>query len=147
MLKAVRFDESKHKHLLDFVEDYRDSNGKPNHSEAIRVLMDEGFKVFNQRSSQPAVDPINVDSIKEEVYNNIMEELTKKFFSQMGNQTNTFTPVNHNTATITETKPVKKDFVTPPPKPVAPPPRVDSTSIIGETGLLANLLGNANRLD
>lgn len=136
MLKAVRFDEEKHKDLLDYIEEYRDNKGKPNHSEAIRFLMEKGFEsIVNPQVEQKVeIQPINVDSIKEEVYNGIMEELTKKFFSQMGVPATIIQqPIQQ--PIITE---VKKD---PPPKPKPSPPRV----VPEGNGLLANLLGNANR--
>lgn len=137
MLKAVRFDLEAHEHLLTYIDNYRDSKGKPNYSEAIRMLMQKGYEAIHSTpvvEQKIEVQPVDVNSIKDQVYSEVMEELTKKLFSQMGSQ-----PI------IQQPEPVKQDPTPLPPKPKPVSKPIDTTSIAGGNGLLANLIGNANR--
>lgn len=63
MLKAFRFDEEKHKHLIDFINNFKDKNNKPNDSEAIRYLMTMGYNTIN-----------NYDNIKKQIRMEILSE-------------------------------------------------------------------------
>lgn len=140
MLKAVRFDPETHKELIDYIENYRDKRGKPNHSEAIRLLMEKGFenlhnpivetKVIVQQA--PSVD---LDKVKEDILKEVWSTIGKNILTQPV-QTHTFTPVNPAPIQIEEVKkePVSKPA---PPKPSNPP--------VAASGLLGNLLGNSNR--
>lgn len=134
MLKAVRFDLEAHEHLLTYIDNYRDNKGKPNYSEAIRMLMQKGYETIHSTpvvEQKVEIQPVDINSIKDQVYSEVMEELTKKLFSQMG-------PIIHQ-------EPIKKEpiFLPPKPKPTSKP--IDTTSTAGGNGLLANLIGNANR--
>lgn len=51
MLKAVCLDEKEHKHLIDFIEQYKDENNKANISSAIRFLMIKGYESLQQKES------------------------------------------------------------------------------------------------
>ena len=58
MLKSITLDEVKHKHLIDFIQAYRDENGTNNISSAIRFLMQKGYdNLYN--NSQPQIPLIN----------------------------------------------------------------------------------------
>lgn len=117
MLKAVRFDEEKHKDLLEFIVSYKDSKGRTNESEAIRMLMQTGYNILNNKPPEQLAeytehkenkdDNVNIDNLKKEltdeilltVYQNkqseqnkidiesIKKELLSEIFLQINNQT------------------------------------------------------------
>lgn len=75
VLKAVRFDETEHKDLLNFLTTFVDHKGRKNESEAIRFLMSKGFEALQ---NQPPVQPqqtIDVDKLKNELFQQIMSSL------------------------------------------------------------------------
>ena len=129
MLKAVRFDLDEHAKLIEFVENYRDSKNKPNHSEAIRLLMTKRLESLNQKqeSQQPNFD---MESIKTEIFNQIMNQISSMGL-QPPKQEKIFEP------------PKQEDFGVKPqtstPRPPTPAPKVNVNP------LLANILGNSER--
>jgi hypothetical protein len=130
MLKAVRFDPAEHKELMDFVENYRDKKNKPNHSEAIRVLMQKGLDVINRpQVQQPQID---IEAMKREIFGQIMSQINLSQFtvSAAPVQEHVFTKVN-------EVEPVIE-----PPKPIS---KLQSSQSTTGNPLLANLLGNSQR--
>lgn len=150
MLKAVRFDLEDHKHLLDYIDNYRDKKGKPNHSEAIRSLMEKGFENLNSSPTvehQTKIQPIDINQIKDQVYNQvyteIMEELTKKVFSQMSQPIQSIQSLP--TQQQVKLEEPKKEVTIDPPKPKPPTQNVNVNTVAGGNALLANILGNASR--
>lgn len=75
MLKAVRFEETEHAHFLKYIEEYRNSKGKPNDSEAIRFLMQVGYDSLN--SQQP-----DLEQIKSDIINQVVNALSNKMPEQ-----------------------------------------------------------------
>jgi NTP pyrophosphatase (non-canonical NTP hydrolase) len=87
MLKAVRFDEDVHKHLLEFIDWYTDKNGKKNESEAIRFLMQKGYeaveaeKTFTRVNAEPVAETteipqqplIDIQNLKKELADELIE--------------------------------------------------------------------------
>jgi len=124
MLKAVRFDLEEHAELIEFVENYRDKKNKPNHSEAIRMLMQKGLEVLNkpEESPQPTID---IESLKAEIFNQLMAQVSS----------------------MNITQPPKKETVTQPPQPVIQKqtPKSAPSKTVAVNPLLANILGNADR--
>lgn len=97
MLKAVRFDPDYHKDLIDFIETYKDKKGKTNHSEAIRLLMEEGLKSL-QKDKEPQTQPtpnFDIEKIKQDILKDVMASIISSnqymhahSFPQVNNQTN-----------------------------------------------------------
>ena len=87
MLKSITLDEVKHKHLIDFIQAYRDENGTNNISSAIRFLMQKGYdNLYN--NSQPQIplinnNPVNKEEIKKEVLNEVLSELNSKLLDKL----------------------------------------------------------------
>lgn len=86
MLKSITLDEVKHKHLIDFIQAYRDENGTNNISSAIRFLMQKGYdNLYN--NSQPQIplinNSINKEEIKKEVLNEVLSELNSKLLDKL----------------------------------------------------------------
>ena len=103
MLKAVRFDEQEHKHLLKFFSDYRNDKGRENESEAMRHLMQVGWdylhspppvpviiekpiviekpfimeKIVEQKVVEPAQE-IDLNKLKLEILNDLMASLPEQ---------------------------------------------------------------------
>ena len=97
MLKAVRFDEQEHKHLLKFFSDYRNDKGRENESEAMRHLMQVGWdylhspppvpviiekpliveKIVEQKVTEPAPE-IDLNKLKLEILNDLMTSLPEQ---------------------------------------------------------------------
>ena len=75
MLKAVRFDEKDHQHLLRFINEYRNEKGKPNDSEAVRFLMQAGYESL----SKPNID---LNNLKIDIVNDIVNSLSNKLPNQ-----------------------------------------------------------------
>lgn len=151
MLKAVRFDEDKHKDLLKFVLDYKDIKGKQNESEAIRFLMQTGLNAINnlpldipQPQTKPTSD-IDIESLKKELMNDIMSQINVQAFNTVLNRldnaqnnipTRAFTEMN----TPRDIEPISKP-ITENVKPINQPAKIP----IGSNPLLANILANAKR--
>lgn len=134
MLKAVRFDLSEHKELVDFIENYRDKKNKPNHSEAIRMLMKKGLESINQPPvQQPQID---LESLKNELLGQVMSQinLSQLVPIQAPVHERVFTPVNNNIP-----EPVIEE--------IEEPPIVQKQipTLQGANPLLANLLSNSQR--
>lgn len=86
MLKSITLDEAKHKHLIDFIQAYRDENGTNNISSAIRFLMQKGYdNLYN--NSQPQIplinNSVNKEEIKKEVLNEVLSELNSKLLDKL----------------------------------------------------------------
>lgn len=139
MLKAVRFDLEEHAALIEFVENFRDRKNKPNHSEAIRLLMSKGLEALNQpaESPQPAID---IESLKSDIFNQLMAQI---------NTMNMTPPPQQRTEPPKTITPGPKELHGRKPPPSSPrPPRPPSQSVPKSAAvnpLLANLLGNADR--
>lgn len=148
MLKAVRFDPEIHKELIEFVENYKDKRGKPNHSEAIRILMEKGFESLSNstqnieikkvEASQPAID---LDKFRDDIVKQIWETIGKTVLTQNVPHAYAFTQINPNNQI--QSQPQIEQIKEEPVKP-APLPK---KTIIPANGnaLLGNLLSNANR--
>lgn len=63
MLKAVRFSEDKHEDIIEYICKYRDSKGKKNESEAIRLLVQIGFKFITGKYNNKKIDEILDDEL------------------------------------------------------------------------------------
>lgn len=133
MLKAVRFDLEEHSEIIEFVENYRDKKNKPNHSEAIRLLMSKGLEALNQPAepSQPAID---LESMKADIFQQIMTQVNKMGLNQQPKPSPTITPAPNLTHGI-KGPPTK-------PRPPVPPSQSSKTAV---NPLLANILGNSER--
>lgn len=130
MLKAVRFDLAEHKELMEFIENYRDKKNKPNHSEAIRMLMQKGLEVLNQPPvQQPQID---IEALKREIFGQIMSQINLASFAQPAApvQTSVFTKVNQPAPEVEQPKPA---------------PKTQPKTPANTNPLLANLLGNSQR--
>jgi len=157
MLKAVRFDEKKHKGLLDFITSYRDKKGRNNESEAIRFLMQTGLDKINDKTKEIYLnesvekederEQIDINVLKKELYAEIMSEISSSTLSSLTmaiEKLNNIQPVyiqqpkyeqdeqNKADVTINSTrKPMKKQ---------------NNVKIPEDASqLLANILSNANR--
>lgn len=124
MLKAVRFDLEEHKDIIDYVENYRDKKNRPNHSEAIRFLMEKGLEALNKEET-PQKQEIDMESLKQDLFNQLMAQIQNSGMIPKP----TPTPPQERPFTQVNTKP-KTDNV---PK------------IANSNPLLANLLGNSQR--
>jgi hypothetical protein len=151
MLKAVRFDEDKHKDLLKFVLDYKDIKGKQNESEAIRFLMQTGLNAINNlpiNIPQPqtkSTSDINIESLKKELMNDIMSQINVQAFNTVLNRLDNaqnniparaFTEMN----TSRDIEPIR-NISTEEFKPTTQPIKIPA----GTNPLLANILANAKR--
>lgn len=166
MLKAIRFDEEKHKHLLKWINDFRDAKGKQNESEAVRHLMEVGFEQLKERQdlvrvAAPPVpepvqadfespQPINRDSLKRELMDEVMAEINTKmlggltaFVDKLNNFQLQPQVVQIPVPTVLKgtTQEIHEEKALDIPKPKK---RVATAPIEGNA-LLANLLGNADR--
>lgn len=91
MMKAVRFSEDKDDKLIDFIEDFRDTKNKKNHSEAIRYLMRQGLKYLEHQeeftkindSKQNNQQQIDIDKIKQQIRTELMDEITNSTLSNL----------------------------------------------------------------
>lgn len=86
MIKAVRFDEEKHKKLLQYIVDYKDPKDRKNESEAIRFLVQTGFEYITGQLA----DPVHYSKQEEESihlgkpepnlnYDDFKQEIIKEF--------------------------------------------------------------------
>jgi chemotaxis protein histidine kinase CheA len=79
MLKAVRFDEDNHKHLIEYITNYTNEKGKTNISEGIRHLMELGYKSLNEESEENQnnidQDNISMNQLKQQIKSEIMEQV------------------------------------------------------------------------
>lgn len=135
MLKAVRFDLEEHAELIDFVENYRDRKNRPNHSEAIRLLMTKGLENLNNKQPEKEQTTIDIESIKQDIFNQLMSQINSMGISnqqipikQQSTQYQTKQHVNEE----------PKKIITEKEKPMSSP-KIDNNP------LLANLLSNINR--
>ena len=140
MLKAVRFDPETHKELINYIESYLDKRGKPNHSEAIRLLMEKGYEVLHGKSNaetvvetQPQVD---LDKFREDIIKEIFETIGKNAIAQPIIQ-----PQIIQSTPITQIQEPKEEIKKEPVNAPAPKPKPPAN--VG--GLMGNLLSNANR--
>jgi Arc/MetJ-type ribon-helix-helix transcriptional regulator len=135
MLKAVRFDIEEHKDIIDYVENYRDKKNRPNHSEAIRFLMEKGLESLNkQEIPKPKQQEIDVESLKADLFNQLMSQIQKS--GMVAAPVPTPEPVRERPFTKVNDKP------TPTPKPKV---NSDAPKVAASNPLLANLLGNSQR--
>ena len=67
-LKAVRFDDEKHKDILTYIDEYRDHKGRKNESEAIRFLLQKGFE-FISNPVQTVIETTIENEIKNQLTN------------------------------------------------------------------------------
>lgn len=138
MLKAVRFDPESHKYLIEYIENYTDKRGKPNHSEAIRMLMEKGFEAMNLK---PVIQEVIVEEKKPDIdINKLKEEIMKEIWGTIGKTALVQTPAQvilpqQNSSPIEQPK---QEI------PQAPKPKIQKTPV-NTGGLMGNLLGNANR--
>jgi hypothetical protein len=133
MLKAVRFDEANHKELIDFIESYRDKKNRPNHSEAIRFLMEKGFATLNQKeeTKQQTQQNIDIEKLTAEITSKVWESISKNYIN------NSF-PISQQNQ-YTQKEEIKKEQAE---QPVSKP---KTTIPIEGNSLLSNMLRNANR--
>ncbi|MNM09762.1 hypothetical protein D3C76_03130 [compost metagenome] len=130
MLKAVRFDLEEHEELIRFIEDYRDKKNRPNHSEAIRMLMQKGLDTINKVSNpQPQFD---IEAIKRDIVDQIKSQMNLSPVHER-----VFTPVNDN---LSQSKIIKDEVNE---VPMSSQPAAPSVQPLNP--LLANLLGNSQR--
>ncbi|MNJ90555.1 hypothetical protein D3C87_81540 [compost metagenome] len=130
MLKAVRFDLEEHEELIKFIEDYRDKKNRPNHSEAIRMLMQKGLDTINKVSNpQPQFD---IEAIKRDIVDQIKSQMNLSPVHER-----VFTPVNDN---LSQSKIIKDEVNE---VPMSSQPAAPSVQPLNP--LLANLLGNSQR--
>lgn len=98
MLKAVCLDEKEHKHLIDFIEQYKDENNKANISSAIRFLMIKGYESLQQKESMQKEliqkelmqkEILQRKSLEQQSSNNKMEEIKREVTEQVINKLQT----------------------------------------------------------
>lgn len=140
-MKAVRLDPIKHRDLLEYIDNYRDDKGKPNHSEAIRILMTAGLRVVRGEGGG-SVNGVDVETLTQRVFDQVMNAL---------GTSEAFTKVNGlgsgDRAEPKRTVRVQRETVA---QPVQIPSSKTDDPSIGTTSssvnpILANILGNANR--
>lgn len=139
MLKAVRFDLEEHKELIEFIENYRDKKNRPNHSEAIRFLMNKGLEYLKQQDTPKSTLDIesNIESIKNEIFNQIMAQIQSTGIT-LQHQQPTYQPVRENPIrTNIKEQPVSK--------PIQQPQQDNPPKKIATNPLLANILSNSQR--
>lgn len=183
MLKAVRFDEDKHKHLLEYIDWFTDKSGRKNESEAIRFLMQAGYDSImgnepvklpesepleeqnnfnvnelkdilrkeimdemasvyqNKQSDLPQEQPVNMDSLKKELMNEVMAQINDKTFSQL----NTIIDKLSNMQPVIVQQPTNGEPVNETKPTVSKTPKKKIEIPADADGLLGNLLANANR--
>lgn len=131
MLKAVRFDPelNSHKQLIEFMESYLDKRGKPNHSEAIRLLMEKGYESLHGKSfeveTKVEIQPqIDIEEIKKSLLDEVMKSLAPMLKPQVEEKV------------LLKQEPVYEK----PPQPTQPKPPLPNMG-----GLMGNLLNNAKR--
>lgn len=165
MLKAIRFDEGKHKHLLDWMKDFRDAKGKENESEAARYLMQMGFEyMMTERQNEvhvvatPNPEPVQAvtesksdidkDALKRELMDEVMVEINTKMLGGLTafvDKLNNFqlqpqvVPMPMLAVPQENQQPAEEKVIE------KPKPRKKPTVPIEGNALLANLLGNADR--
>ena len=146
MLKAFCLDDKEHAHLIRFIDEYKDENGRANMSSAIRFLMQKGYEaVYGKKTVQIPYNKskINKDEIKKEVMNEVLAEVNSKLLTnlttaidKLSNMPTNFVPIQP----VIEEKPkeVSREIK---PREIkkALPKNVEAGS------LLANLLSNANK--
>jgi hypothetical protein len=101
MLKAIRFDEKKHKDILEWLKAFRDKKNKENESEAARFLMKKGIEyltLIQQENVQIFKDGIqiefsealpkieeketlNKDNLKKELMDELLVEVNNKMLT------------------------------------------------------------------
>lgn len=97
MLKAVCLDEKEHKHLIDFIEQYKDENNKANISSAIRFLMIKGYESLQNESQQKESmqkeleqkEILQRKSLEQQPSNNNIEDIKKEVTEQVINKLQT----------------------------------------------------------
>jgi hypothetical protein len=160
MLKAVRFDEEKHKDILEYIAQYRDNKNRPNESEAIRFLMQKGYEALNNYDQvvhanvvqQPiAQEPkFDLESMKKEIYAEVMAQVSSQALGSIStliDKLGDLKPVYVSPEqTFTQVNTTSSPELT---KINSPEPKQKTTKQIeipkDTNPLLANLLGNANR--
>ena len=142
MLKAVCLDDKEHAHLIKFIDEYKDENGRANMSSAIRFLMQKGYEaVYGKKAVQIPYNKskINKDEIKKEVMNEVLAEVNSTLLS---NLTNAIDKLSNMSTNFIPVQPMKTEEKIVKPKEIvkkALPKNVEAGS------LLANLLSNANK--
>lgn len=106
MLKAVTFNKTKHAHLIKFLDEYKDENGKNNISSAIKYLMQKGYesiypeaeksndyqprkkRKYTKHKKAPAKEDI-AESLKEDLRESLKAELLSEMNATvLGNLSN-----------------------------------------------------------
>lgn len=96
MLKAVTFNKTKHAHLIKFLDEYKDENGKNNISSAIKYLMQKGYESIypeaeksndyqprkKRKYTKHKKEPVKED-IAESLKENLRESLKAELLSEM----------------------------------------------------------------
>jgi hypothetical protein len=169
MLKAVRFDEDKHKTLLKFMEDFRDDKGKPNDSEAVRFLMQKGLEYLTATpipQPQPVIEEkivekiieqpkpsLDIDSLKRELLTEMKNEMLKEMNNQHVNSLTTIIEKLDNLKPVVVQQPMFTQMNTPIPttevteqQEIKPKAIKNPIEIPKDTNpLLANILANSQR--
>ena len=162
MLKAIRFDEEKHKEILQWLKNFRDKKGKENESEAARYLMQQGIEyIIYKQSNELIKEPknINSDDFKRELMNEVRTEVMNEFMNEVNNKMlgglTAFVDKLNNfqiQPQVIVQQPIptsNTQYKEPIEKPIEKPidkPKINKKHIAIEgNNLLANILGNVNR--
>lgn len=143
MLKAVRFDEEKHQHLLDFISNYIDTKDRKNESEGIRYLMQLGLDSLQQNTN---INQTHVDTakLKSEIFNDIMEQLNSQTLNGLASvieKLENFKPVYIQQSMVNDNESYDYEV-----KQIPQSTNKKNIDIPVDTDpLLANILANANR--
>ena len=160
MLKAVCLDEKAHKHLIQFIINYRDESGRQNISSAIRFLMLKGYESL-YGSSKAIKEDNQKEEIKKEVVNEVMGTLNTKILDNLTEAIDKLSNIQHipviqpsdsshlsnslpSLSANTNQQPKQSSQGTYP-KTEKPVVLKKPAKSIGSNSLLSNLLGNANR--
>lgn len=164
MLKAVCLDEKAHKHLIQFIINYRDESGRQNISSAIRFLMLKGYESLYGNPSKTIEEDNQKEEIKKEVVNEVMGALNTKILDNLTEAIDKLSNIQHipviqqsdsshlsNSLSSLSSLPAntnqqsKQSNQGTYPKAEKPVVLKKPAKSIGSNSLLSNLLGNANR--
>ena len=85
MLKALCLDDVKHKHLIEFIEQYED-NSMDSVASAIRLLMQKGYEAINSNNDFSNIKKEIVNDVLTIIKNEINPLLKRKENDQINNQ-------------------------------------------------------------
>ena len=97
MLKAVTFNKTKHAHLIKFLDEYKDENGKNNISSAIKYLMQKGYEsIYPEAEKSNDYQPRKKrkytkhkkEPVKEDIAESLKEDLRESLKAELLSEMN-----------------------------------------------------------